>query len=705
MNNQNALDAQVAFTWFERHDQPTGIRGEINLSGLAGWITSEAPVAAAKHDLPLIKLATFTGNYRNDANLEAIHGIEADYDGENMPPDIAAYQLQQAGIAAIIYTTPSHRSHAPRWRALCPTSRSLQPSDRHILVSRVNGALNGILARESWTAPQAFYVGAVAGGEPVQVWRVKGQPIDLVGHIAPNGPPQSTSTREPLGTLPTVAIDYVRAALDEIDPNELSHGEWIKVTAAYRGAGGDRDHWDRWCARYNLGTTGEGGRLRINDPADNAKQWRSLDGGTALGWSYLASKAPLAAAVPRFGTQPHSQSGGTVQAVQYELPVGCATTGAPSHLDVVTQCRDWSVPVGYDTFAERLVVTGPLPGDRRGDDFPRALLKRDYTMIRIAFNAIGVKPSTEAIRDGVDFWASMNAFNPVTDWLNGLTWDGVARLDDWLITYLGADQPDWCRIAGPRFVIGMVARAMQPGCKMDNALVLEGPQGTGKSTAANVLAGEGYFADRLPNIHDKEALLHIQGMWVVEISELAAIKKSEVEEIKGFLSSKTDRFRTPYDTQPHDHPRRTVFIATTNETTYLKDPTGDRRWWPVRCATIDIDALQRDRAQLFAEATHRYQAGERWDLTHDENRIATREQNKRRKVSEWFGSISAFCEGCDSGGIKQITMHQIFTHLNLSTSELNNPRYTGSIAGDLALLGWERCREANQRYYVKNDAG
>src|SRR5690606_4199267 len=121
--------------------------------------------------------------------LETIYGIEGDYDAGTVQPAEAAKQLERAGIQALIYTTPSHRPDASRWRVLCPLSRPIPAIERHALVARLNGALGGILARESFTASQAFYVGAVQGGEPVRCWGVAGGTIDLVQGIAPAGPP------------------------------------------------------------------------------------------------------------------------------------------------------------------------------------------------------------------------------------------------------------------------------------------------------------------------------------------------------------------------------------------------------------------------------------------------------------------------------------------------------------------------------------
>lgn len=275
-------NSPVAFTWFDRLDAPKGRYGEMQWSELCDWIDANSPTVATKGGLPLIKLATFTGDYRNDANAQCIYGIEGDYDAGLIQPDCAAAMLQAAGIEAFIYTTPSHTPDKPRFRVLCPLSQPIQPAKRHPIVARLNGVLGGILAEESFRLSQPFYVGALVDGAPMQTWRTKGRPIDAVLDIAGIGPPATPpGNRKSIGTMRAVSLPVLAEALASIEPHELAYPEWLKVTAAYRGAGGDRLQWDEWCSQHPK-----------NNLQDNDKLWRSLDKGTVAGWPALLAMCP-----------------------------------------------------------------------------------------------------------------------------------------------------------------------------------------------------------------------------------------------------------------------------------------------------------------------------------------------------------------------------------------------------------------------------
>jgi predicted P-loop ATPase len=240
--------------------------------------------------------------------------------------------------------------------------------------------------------------------------------------------------------------------------------------------------------------------------------------------------------------------------------------------------------------------------------------------------------------------ARENSYHPVRDFLNSLAWDGQDRLSRWLIDYLGAEDTEYVRAVGRAWLISAVARAMKPGCKADYMLVLEGPQGKGKSTALHVLAGP-WFSDSLPrDVGHKDAKDHLRGSWIIEMGELASIKRSEVEELKTFLAACADRFRPAYARYEVEWPRQCVFAGTTNEARYLKDPTGNRRHWPVLCGDIDLEGLRSARNKLLAEAVVAYRQGERWWLDEETEAVARDVQDARREDDPWVTAISDYLE-------------------------------------------------------------
>jgi len=216
----------------------------------------------------------------------------------------------------------------------------------------------------------------------------------------------------------------------------------------------------------------------------------------------------------------------------------------------------------------------------------------------------GILVSVEVAGQAVQTAARDRPFHPVKTYLQGLHWDGTERVDRWLSRYLGTDDTEYSRAVGSRWLTSAVARIFRPGAKADCCLILEGPQGIRKSTALRTLAGE-YFTDELADLGSKDAAMQTRGVWIIELSELDSLSHSEVARIKAFMSRTTDRFRPPYGMRLVESPRQCVFAGTVNHSAYLRDETGGRRFWPIACGRIDVDALARDRDQLWAEAKNR----------------------------------------------------------------------------------------------------
>ena len=296
--------------------------------------------------------------------------------------------------------------------------------------------------------------------------------------------------------------------------------------------------------------------------------------------------------------------------------------------------------LAFDEFAQGIVVRQPLPWDTASSAFPRPWEDADDTRTAEWLQLRGINVAPAVVGRAVGAVAREIRIHPVRDWLDTLKWDGSPRIETWTSAYLGAEPTPFHHTIGALWLISAVARIYRPGVKADHMLILEGPQGARKSTALKVLAGEDWFTDELPDLGSKDAALHMQGVWIVEIAELDAIGRAEVSRIKAFLTRTTDRFRPPYGRYTVEVPRQCVFAGTVNPDTYLRDETGNRRFWPLRCGTIDIAALARDRDQLWAEAVHRFRAGAIWWID-DPDLLATarEEQDRRYQADAWDGLI------------------------------------------------------------------
>ena len=308
----------------------------------------------------------------------------------------------------------------------------------------------------------------------------------------------------------------------------------------------------------------------------------------------------------------------------------------------------------------------------------------------------GVLIGHDTAQIAVEAVAHDHEFHPIRDYLAGRKWDGQQRVGRWLSTYMGADDLPYTRAVGQAFLVSAVARVLQPGCKSDQLIVLEGGQGIGKSTSLRIFGGP-WFSDELADVGSKDAAMQVRSAWILEMSELDALGRREVATVKAFLSRSTDRFRPPYGRRVVEVPRQSVFAGTTNSDSYLRDETGGRRFWPVGVRRADTEGLERDRDQLWAEAVALYRAGERWWLE-DESLIkdATHEQEARYSGDPWDDLIRRFIQGRASVTIGEILENVL---------HIDKARWTQAeqnrAARSLRSLDFERKqkRDGNDRYY------
>lgn len=269
---------------------------------------------------------------------------------------------------------------------------------------------------------------------------------------------------------------------------------------------------------------------------------------------------------------------------------------------------------------------------------PREITDIDITKALGVLEQLDLRPTRLMVKAGIACAAEERKINSLHDELRSFVWDGVPRVEKFLATYAGVEDSAYADLASRKVLVQAVARAMDAGCKAELMLILEGAQNAGKSALCRALAGERWFTDQVRDIESKDTIQIMEGKWIIELAEMSPARQADSNKLKAFISSQTDRYRKPYAEAVTENKRQSVFIGTHNPdgVGYLKDPTGARRFLPVVCGNIDITALRRDRAQIWAEAMVMYDAGATWWLTDEEMHIVQGQQAERTERDPWM---------------------------------------------------------------------
>ncbi len=347
--------------------------------------------------------------------------------------------------------------------------------------------------------------------------------------------------------------------------------------------------------------------------------------------------------------------------------------------------RRLELAFSFDIFRHQKMVGGNALEEQGGeisDDM--CSLLRKFVIENFDFD-----PKAENVRDAVNQLCLENAFHPIRQMLRGLVWDGTPRLDRLLPTYFGADDTPLNLAIGPLTLIAAVRRVEDPGVKFDTIVVLEGAQGTGKSTALQILAGPGNHSDNeILTLDTKGQMEAMAGVWIYELSELSGLRKAEVEKVKAFASRSDDRARMAYGHYTETRKRQCIFVATTNEEKYLRDLTGNRRFLPVKTGAIDLAALRRDRDQLLAEAAHREAESESIALPEELWGAAAVEQAERLEDDPWAEKLASVNGKAFGEEVRVFSHELIAVDLGLPLERQHNG-HTKRVAGIMRALGWE----------------
>lgn len=358
----------------------------------------------------------------------------------------------------------------------------------------------------------------------------------------------------------------------------------------------------------------------------------------------------------------------------------------------------------WDDFANRAVITRappvigiePMPGP-----YPRAWNHADYACLLAFFQQTETASfKIHHVEQAVEAVARLNRFHPIRQYLSSLVWDGEARVDEWLIRALGAEDTPYTRLVSRFHMIASVRRIMRPGTKHDAMPVLQGAQGIGKSRAIRTLHGAEWTTDYLPaDLGSRDAALALMGVWCIELAELDQLVRSELETIKAFLSRQVDRYRPPYGRDVVDVPRQCVIIGTSNRTDYLRDETGNRRFWPIACSRADLEWLAEHRDQLWAEAAiYEAENQEHW-MPSEMRAIAELEASAHVLEDAWDEHVEAWLNRQRFEGRTEVTIAMVLTDALAIPRERQNRQAVLRAAACLRRAGWQQVRTNRKRLW------
>ena len=588
-----------------------------------------------------------------------------------------------------------------------------------------------------------IFSGRAWGGEPVPIVAIEESVVKRLHVTIDEAKDKRKSAPRP-GTQPTHQQETlselrarVESALQMVSP-ELGYTDWLSIGWALHDAFGDFAFglWDSWSA----------GSAKYPGASALQSHWKSFRPATTspddavgvifkraieAGWKPPKQAKPQKP--PRAKLPASAESGSSVDAGDPPAADDPMDDADGNVLDALIKNRGKPVDcrenvlycfrhdptlqglVQHNNFTEihersRVTPWGSPAGEWDEED---DMMLGEYLASRYRL----LLRATGTLRAGVLMAAREHKFNPIIDLIKSEVWDGTNRLEHWLTDVYEIEERPYTQLIGKCFIMGMVMRAMRPGCKFDYMLILKGEQGLTKSGSFRALA-EPWFTDNAIRVGDKDSLMAMQLVWIAESAELESLNKSETTAIKQFLSAQDDMFRPPYGAQIKKRPRHTVMAGTTNADTFLKDATGDRRFWPLEVKTVNLDVLRAQRLQLFAEALHRLKQKEQyWPSREEEKTLIFPEQERFKSTDPWEDYLADYVSATvnhrtddpsDPIPLKRdfFSTRELFDHaLNIKADRIDGNRQMETRIGNcMKALGFEKFREskgARKRGYMR----
>ena len=677
-------------TWKNRSMQWSELLDKLSVTTRTAETVAEYKAMSRNEQSERKDCGGFVGGYLNDGNRvnvrhRSVLCLDADFADADLWPD---FELQY-GNAAAVYSTHKHTPNKPRLRLVVPLSRDVDPDEYQAIGRRVAETLGIDKFDDTSFQPQRlmYWPSTSIDGE------------FFFRHI--DGP---------LLNPDEVLATYVRWQDVSSWPLSSRQAEIVKRTSAKQGDPlAKAGIVGAFCRAYDIDEAIEA-FVPAYQPCDEPNRYTYTEGSTAAGvitydgkYSYSHHATDPASAqlvnawdlvrLHKFGALDADVAPDTPtnKRPSYKVMTELATNDKKVTAQVVADrmaeaAEDFAEPVeesGEDWLSklkvsdkgaiaqtidnvvtilrhdpklagrlalnemeQHIVVTSSLPW--REVKQPSQWIDTDDAALRYYLERVYGISGKDRIFDAVNVVAQENSFHPVRDYLDGCTWDEVPRVDTLLIDYLGAEDNEYTRAVTRKTLVAAVARIYRPGCKFDNMLTLRGRQGLGKSAMISKL-GMGWFSDSFNGVQGKDAYEQLLGVWIMEVGELAGLRKAEVEAIKLYISKQTDRYRPAYGRRTQEFPRQCIFIGSTNETQFLRDTTGNRRFWVVdtpnepRLSMWD-ELTPETVSKIWAEAVQRYKDGEKLYLPKDLEAVAREVQETYEEENPRAGIVEDYLE-------------------------------------------------------------